>query len=321
MSTSKNQFTRFRIINKCLSSRRKKYWTRQEILDELEKYDIVVSVRTISYDVELMKYDGNLGFFAPIEFCNRNKGYYYTDPDYSIENVPLTKAEFKILANSLSFLKYKSAFKEFESVVDKLLRVGSQVTRQYDTSSIIDFEKAPYYKGEEFIDPLINYIRAKQPLKIKYQKFNSDQPSDYLVHPYYLKEYRNRWYLLCLHEELEELRTFALDRIIKLEPALLYYKENPLEEPSEYFENILGVTVATGPIEQIVLSFRPEYAPYLKTQSIHHSQKILLDNEVEFRIELKLIPNFELTSVILSYGKKLKVLAPESLKEKIESER
>lgn len=321
MSTHKKPILRYRIIDKCLRNRVNRYWSVNQLIEKNFEQDIIIKRRALLYDIENMKFDERLGYNAPIEYCRKNKGYYYTDPEYSIEKIPLSDEEFKTLANSLSFLKYKSAFKEFESVVDKLLRVGSQSAHQYDSTPIIEFEKAPYYKGEEFIDPLQKFIRAKQPVKITYQKFKSDKPEDYYLHPYFLKEYRNRWYLLSMHEELNELRTFALDRFIEIEETPLSYKECPLKNPSDYFKHILGVTVGKGPIETIILTFHPDYAPYLKTQSIHPSQEIVLDSEKEFRIQLKLIPNFELTSLILSYGRKVKVLEPLSLKELINREK
>jgi predicted DNA-binding transcriptional regulator YafY len=310
---------RYRIIDECLRSATK-YWSVNALIKAIEKHDILVKRRTILYDIDNMKNDPRLAYFAKIEYCKSNKGYYYLNPNYSIQRLPLTPAEFQTLATSLSLLKFKDAFKDYEAVIDKLLRIGDEKTKNVDTSEIIEFEKAPYYSGEKYIDPLLQYVREKQPIELTYQKFGQDHPSKYIVHPYYLKEYRNRWYLLCYYEDAKEMRTFALDRMVS-EPAekIIEYIPCTLKQPSDYFKDIIGITLAKGPVEEVILSFHPTTAPYLKTQPLHHSQQIIKDDKEELQVLLKVIPNYELTSTILSYGNKVKVLGPVGLREEISS--
>jgi predicted DNA-binding transcriptional regulator YafY len=276
-----------------------------------------VSERQLSTDIEMMKYDSVLGYNAPIIHCPKNKGYHYTDPNYSIEKLPLSVAEFQTLANALSLLKFKDAFKDFEAVIDKLMRVGTELTKNLDTDDIIEFQKAPYYAGEIHIDRLLAFIRAKQPITVEYKKFNSEHSSFYTLHPYYLKEYMDLWYLLCYYEEADEMRTFALDRIIGFEEKVTDFRKCTLPHPKDYFKDIIGITLAKGPVEDIILSFTPTMAPYIKAKPLHHSQETLIDTKEELQIRLRLIPNYELYATLLGFGKKVKVLAPLNVLEEI----
>jgi len=63
----------------------------------------------------------------------------------------------------------------------------------------------------------------------------------------------------------------------------------------------------------VVLSFDPYQGKYMKTQKLHSSQKILIDNETEFRVQLKVYIAFDLVKELLSYGSDLKVIEPLSL--------
>jgi predicted DNA-binding transcriptional regulator YafY len=99
----------------------------------------------------------------------------------------------------------------------------------------------------------------------------------------------------------------------------LPFRENKTLKPRQYFEHTLGITLGKGPVEEIELWFAPAIAPYIKTQHVHHTQKTLSDDERGLVISLRLIPNPELTQLILGYGADVKVLKPGRLKETIQA--
>ena len=123
--------------------------------------------------------------------------------------------------------------------------------------------------------------------------------------------------MLGYSEAREHLITLGLERIEKIEPAHVAFRENKTLRPKEYFKHTLGITLGQGPIEEIELWFSPFQAPYIKTQHLHHTQKTLREDENGLVISLKLIPNPELTQLILSYGADVKVLKPTTLQEGI----
>jgi predicted DNA-binding transcriptional regulator YafY len=109
-----------------------------------------------------------------------------------------------------------------------------------------------------------------------------------------LKEYANRWYVIGEINGSQEIRTFGLDRIENLEIQLQKFKPNKNLNPLQEFENVVGLIYSNHEIQKVVLSFTPFQGNYLKTLAIHHSQKIIEDNENELKIELLLKPNIEL---------------------------
>lgn len=100
-------------------------------------------------------------------------------------------------------------------------------------------------------------------------------------------------------------------------PALRY--DNCLNKShSEHFKDIIGVTLETGkePVE-IIASITPSQAPYIITKPIHDSQKVLEENENEITISIRILPNYEFYSTILSFGSSIKIVSPEFVREEV----
>lgn len=87
MPTTKSLLARIRIIDSCFTSKVKRYWSVEELVKKISSMDILVSRRTIEEDLSMMRHDDRLRFYAPIQYCKRNKGHYYADETYSIHRV------------------------------------------------------------------------------------------------------------------------------------------------------------------------------------------------------------------------------------------
>ncbi|MBB6609989.1 WYL domain-containing protein [Pontibacter sp. Tf4] len=324
MPQNKHALVRMRVIDECLRSKTKKYWSKAELIQRIsETKDIDISERSLDYDLYQMRHCSQLNYNAPIAYSKKENGYYYTDPNYSIGNFPLNEVELQALAaavDTLSQYKHIAVFNEFAATVDKVINLVQQISFERPAKGLkfIDFERAPYAKGKEFLDPLIAATRNKSPILLSYLKFDDTLPKERTVSPYLLKEYRNRWYLVGLQHETNNLRKFALDRIHSLRPAEgEVYIHSEGFEPELYFKNTIGISLEDGKVEQIVLSFTPHDGHYVKTQHLHQSQETLIDDDHELRIKLRVVINYELIATILSFGKNVKVLAPEALRQEM----
>jgi predicted DNA-binding transcriptional regulator YafY len=319
MPIAKNPYLRYRILNSCFTNRQKHHWTFAELIEQLAKHDIVVDRRTVERDFEAMRHDERLAYHAPIRYDKKEKAFHYADAAFSIDAVPLTPDDLEALTLATNILhQYKNVklVQQFDGVVDKLNKAVAHL-RQPQNNKLIAFEHAPYYKGREFFDVVLKAITEQRPLCITYRKFRGTQNDEHVLHPYFLKEYHGRWYVLGYGETRQNIITLGLDRFVAVKPAAVFFKENKTLKPKQYFEHTLGITLGPGPVEDIELWFSPLLAPYLKTQHLHHTQKTVREDENGLVISLKLIPNPELTQLILSYGADVKVLKPLTLQEHI----
>jgi predicted DNA-binding transcriptional regulator YafY len=104
MATTKQTLSRYHVINTCLTSRTKQFWSLNEIIDKLRLHDINISKRTVEGDIEAMRYDERLGYNAPIVYDRTEKAYHYAHPDYSIARLNLTQEEMRLLLHATNML-------------------------------------------------------------------------------------------------------------------------------------------------------------------------------------------------------------------------
>lgn len=171
----------------------------------------------------------------------------------------------------------------------------------------------------EHFTPLFNAIRKRITVEIQYQSFKMEEPQTLIVHPYYLKQYNNRWFLFCSTGEYTTISNYPLDRILNVKLANVPYRESNINF-DEYFEDILGVTKREGQKpEKILLKFPKSKYPYVATKPWHDSQKKVAEDETSVTIELDVVVNYELEQKILSRRDYVEILKPESLRKKIKS--
>ncbi|MGB0892456.1 MAG: helix-turn-helix transcriptional regulator [Flavobacteriaceae bacterium] len=320
MASNKNALIRYKTIDQCLRNNLKR-WTLDDLIEacsnalyEYEGKDVNVSKRTIQLDIQLMRSD-KLGYNAPIEVYER-KFYKYTEESYSIKNIPVTDNDVKIMNEAVQVLRqFKdfSLFKEMDGVLQRL--EDSVYASQKDKKSIIHLDKNEQLKGLEFIDPIYNAIQQKKVLKISYQSFSANQPNEMILHPQLLKEFNNRWFLLC--GDTKKYVNLALDRISKIsvKDNVDYIDLNI--NGDVFYKDVIGVTVSRIRAERIQFWVDKKNAPYVITKPFHKSQRVIkhTENGVIFNIFVQI--NFELERMILGFGDAIEVQKPRKLRNRI----
>lgn len=181
-------------------------------------------------------------------------------------------------------------------------------------SDHLDFEKRKSLGLENFYG-LLHAIKNRQQLNFSYQTFYHAEPVLKKTNPYFLKEFKNRWYLIAKDLKDENIKTFGLDRISAIDITKKKFT-NPIKyNPKEQFQHSFGIigSIEGSVPETVVLSFTNHQGNYIKTLPLHHSQQILIDNPQELRIQLKVYIAFDFVHELLSYGDSVKVIAPQSL--------
>jgi predicted DNA-binding transcriptional regulator YafY len=142
-------------------------------------------------------------------------------------------------------------------VHDLIEKLNQGFKMSNNNNPIVEFDNNSYLKGIEYFGQLYNAILYKKVLQINYQPFGSIEIEQLRFHPYYLKQFNNRWFLFGYSEASQKYDwNLALDRIIDLNELDTEYKQNTSIDWSEYFEDIVGVTKPVGKdAENIVLHF------------------------------------------------------------------
>jgi predicted DNA-binding transcriptional regulator YafY len=243
--------------------------------------------------------------------------YRYLDTAYSINNMPLNNVEIELLQDTIQTLTQFQGMPNFKWMQELIPKLREGMQQRNNSSPIMEFDNNPYLKGLEHLEILYGAILNKQVLNIKYQAFNSKEPTQYIIHPYYLKSFNQRWFLFGYNPETDHFAwNLAIDRIEKIEISHhLHYKDNTTIEWKEYFDDIIGVTMPeNGQPEKIVIHFHGNRGKYVETKPLHGSQKSRWIDENTFEVKLNLIINKELISILLSYGADLEIVKPVSLR-------
>ncbi len=312
MPTTKFSFIRCRILDKCFRSPR--LYQIQDLIDACEKeLNMSISRRTIYYDIDFMK--SNDGWNAPIEpIKDGNRRYYhYTDPDFSIDKVPLSEAQLKQIQGAVDVLNSFEGLPQFEGLQDSLAKLGLTALNT-EAKPCFGLDHNEYVGGLSFLTPLFNAIQYNNVLKIGYKPFD-EESMDLVFHPQYLKQYNNRWYIFGVEQNhQDQIWNLALDRIESLATTKDYTYIKLDVDWNEYFEDIIGVTnLDNAPVEKIHILVHGKTAHYLYTKPLHGSQipKWVDDNTLEITLHVKI--NFELTRTLLSYAPYITILEPQSL--------
>lgn len=319
MAQNKGAIVRYRAIDRCLRSKHGKYDIEElraacaDALYDAFSEHMSVSRRQIYDDLNHM--ESNAGYRAEIEHYRDGKKMYYryTDPNFSIEKVPVTPEEMDQLKETILMLNRFKGMPHFEWMEEILSKLEDKFHLKGAEDSVIGFEQNLDLKGLENITPLFGAIVNKQVLNIRYKSFKKNKPITCEVHPYFLKQYNNRWFLFGWNTEFNAITNFALDRIEAVSHMLGEYKPKPAGlDFDEYFDDVVGVTIPKGKVEHIVMRVAPDRYPYIKNKPLHPSQH---NYNKEFRVTIDVIPNNELIALLLSFGSQLEVLEPQNVRE------
>lgn len=327
MPVNRNALIRYRTIDQCLQNRFKK-WTLDDLIaacsDAIYEYqgiDTGVSRRTVQADMEMMR-SNKIGYEAPIVVVDK-KYYTYSDKNYSITNSPLNQQDMQVLTEVSDLLKQFKGFSHFTDLNEMVSKLEDKIyTQKTQSSPVIDFEKNDNLKGLEWIEVIRKYIVAKKTMCVNYQSFKAREASEFCFSGYLLKEYRNRWFVLGVsHQRHKPLLNLALDRIQSITAHDDDYIENTTIDLSTYYNDVIGVTKSLGQRDvEVVFWIDAKNAPYVITKPLHHTQKLLNEDETGKIFSIRVIMNFELERELLGFGAKLRVLGPRILVKQIKKQ-
>lgn len=274
------------IIEKIQKSKKPSF---SEIKHFLLKQDFPISHRTLQRDIEQIKYQLNIS----IEYDKSVNGYYIEDNDHS-KNVLDLLQQKSFYSDLIEFTKENPKHKEVILLDNDLHQVGFQ-----------------------YVQEILSAIRQQRKIEFGYQKFKTDTPKQYIVEPYSLKEFDNRWYLVGLVDGKSNLHKFGIERILSLKVTTIKFKKDKNISTTEHFAQMIGVNDEQRNRDIVHLAFTPFQAKYIETLPLHWSQKQVSNDKDWMVYEYYLIPNFELEQKILGFGIEVKVLKPTKLKNRI----
>lgn len=320
MATNKNAILRYNVLDKCLRNRGRNYSfddLLEAVNDALAEEDSASSgirTRQLRDDIKFMKSDA--GYAAPIatQSVGRQRYYHYEEPNFSINNSPINATESEQLRSVLQLLKRFDGAPGFEWVSELAILAKDKFSLSDQDGSVISYESNIDYTGYQWISEIFNAIVNKRVLQVAYQPFGKDEFT-LTFHPYFLKQYNGRWFAYGLNSDLNiDTWNLALDRIKGFSVVTTSYIPSQ-RDWEDFFYDFIGPTKTENqePAE-VQLLFFGSSINYVLTKPLHPSQKSEILEDGALLVRLKLIPNYELETLILGFGEKVIVKAPIELK-------
>ncbi len=223
--------------------------------------------------------------------------------------------EIKFKRSTMTYQILDEGFSDSsQTIFDNFLLVNAY-KQTSDQSNIILFEKRQA-SGLHNLDGIVHCIKNHKVLSCMYTKHWEGISKKRILEPYAVKEFRNRWYLLANEQDGKEflIKTFGLDRITDLDIHTKSFHHQNVDI-DDLFKNSFGIISTQGeePIK-MSLSFDPAQGKYIKSLPLHASQKVLEDNDDQYKIELTLVPTYDFYQELLTHTERLISIEPKEVK-------
>ena len=322
MASNKHAQIRYKVLDDCFSNFRRKFYFNDlmdrcnEALRELYGEDHEgIKTRTLRSDISYMR-DRASESGVEVEVIEEANGFYYrySEPGFSIFKRGLGVDDLAQLKETILMLQRFKGMPNFDWMSELVVKLEDKLDLRGVSKSVVGYDENNAYTGLDWFQDLFDAIINKTVLSIQYRTF-SDIDYTWTIHPYYIKEYNNRWFLFGLNEEKGTIYNVALDRIEYIEQVNKEYIPTDIDF-EHYFDDLIGVSFSGEKKEPIRLKFSEHRFPYVMTKALHPSQKLVdVDNRT---IEINVIPNNELEALILSFGLDVEVLSPIEYRKQIQ---
>lgn len=319
-----DQFVRYKALDRCFRD----YYGRYTIMDLVDvcskavrdfhgDEDRSVARRTIEKDIEDLKLRYDIKLVDNIRIGHK-KIYKYEDPSFSLMKKLLSDGELEqmLLQNVLDTLTLYEDVPHYKWLYMFLQQRANGI--KADENQVIEFQNNPDLLGMEHFDELLSAILKHQPIQLEYKPYNKESIFVKL-HPYLLKQYNDRWFLIGLTDRYSNLSNFAIDRILDVHSVDIPFQPAGVDLV-EYFDEVVGVSRDEHkPIEDVLIRISRKRFPYIDSKPIHNSQTLIheLCDDENCVIRLRVQVSRELEAIILSLGSDAEVLSPASLRKEI----
>lgn len=200
------------------------------------------------------------------------------------------------------------------------LSMNNLLNESSDMRDRILFEKIP--SSQKWLPSIVNAMRDGKAVEITYQSFTRSEPNTFIVHPWCLKLFRQRWYVLGRSEEYENARVYALDdRMLDVTQTKKRLKVPAKFNAQEYFSHCFGIIVASDNKPcTIDIKVTADQVKYIKTLKLHESQTLVEENDGYAIFRFRLVPTLDFKQEILSHGADYEVLAPQWYRDEIKND-
>ena len=199
------------------------------------------------------------------------------------------------------------------------LSMNNLLNGSSDMRDRILFEKIP--SSQRWLPVIVNAMREEKAVELTYKSFSRNGPSTFILHPYCLKLFKQRWYVLGRSEGYEDPRIYALDERMKNVVPLKKALKMPAKfNAGEFFRKYFGVIIDDRKPTTVKLKVVSNQVRYIDSLPLHESQSLIEETPEYGIFEYCLVPTYDFRQELLSHGPDVEVLEPEELRDEIKAD-
>ena len=196
--------------------------------------------------------------------------------------------------------------------------LSGMLSNAHDISGRIILENVP--SAREHLPVIIDALKQNHRIGFSYKSYTRSRPTDGIIlEPYFVKIFKQLWYVIGLNVNDGLIKTYSLDRISRLNLLQETFTMPGDVNPSEFFRDCFGIITNKNSAKRIVLRVEPTQAKYFRALPLHPSQQEEVHDEYSvFTYRMRI--TYDLKEEIMSHGASIEVLEPKELKTLIRTE-
>lgn len=235
---------------------------------------------------------------------------------YNYRNAIEELFQIAIVCNSATYeYSIESLGENGESITNWLLNSAAMndvLSESREVADRIFLEDVP--SARLHLATVIEAIKSNHPIRFSYHPYTRSKPtSGIVIEPYFLKIFRQRWYITGMNTADSRIKTYALDRMADVNIMPDEFEMPADFSPRDYFKDSFGIVFDEGEPKDITLRVEARKAKYLRALPLHHSQREEVhDGYSLLNLRLRLTPDF--LQELLSHGPSVTVVRPPELR-------
>ncbi len=279
--------------------------------------------RTVYRDLDALMLAG-----FPLVSERRDGRVFYRFLDgFRMGGSPFTADEILALAFGEDLLRILEGTVFHDSIHSALAKIRSGLSPQLaeylerlrESFRVLPGPHKSYSRFRDTIRRLNEAVLEHRGVRIRYRTGSTGAVRWRELDPYRVWYRSGALYVIGFDHRSEEIRTFAVDRIRRIELV-----ERRFEIPSSFdFDATVGSAfgvIHEPETQQVRVRFEPGWATWVGERTWHPTQKLIRLPEGRLELTMQVASNAEVLSWVLSFGAGAEVIEPESLRDEIERE-
>lgn len=281
-----------------------------------------VSRSTMMRDIEFLQTRYN----APIEYDFTNRGYYYTDPTFTIQSIMLSEGELFTVATIMPLMEqYKntpleSTFKSIMSKMIEMLPNKVEIDSPFSSHNV-QFIKDPLPEiSETTFNSIFEALRTSRTLEFSYRSISKQTYTRRQFDPYKVLCQKGNWYVIGYCYLHERINVYSLSRMKDVKITGSTFTVRPDFKLEKYIDPDFGIWRNDSKPQKIELKFDKEINTYILERTWHVNQKCKQDKDGTVYLSFMSNQLQETLHWVMSFGSSVQVLNPPELVEMVKEE-